>query len=512
MALCPSIVINSNDTELFIAEEECPGVLPATPEWRQQEPNSYSDFGGDVQTTERKTIHPSRQNQKGTAVSQEASGGFNQDVTKSNMTHIAQGFFHADAREPASTNPINGTKITISEVVSSGGFQYTHTTATSGFVVGDIVLRSGFDNLLNSDMGVVTAVTSTTIVIADGAVEASPPAEAKLEVVGVAFDTADVAISFVSNVLSLVSTVYDFSTNANLFPGQWIFLGGDGVSEKFVTNKGYARIKSISTDTLVLDEPTWSPLTEVGTGLDIKMFIPITVKNENTPSLIKRRTYQLERTLGKSADDTVQAEYLVGCAANGLTINIPTAEKINADLSFSAMRDEERSGLTGDLRKTGTRIEPVKENAINTSTDVYLMRLALTDESSLSVPLFGYMTSASLAINNNTSPHQAIGVLGAVENTAGSFDVTGSVTAYFTTMASKTAIRKLQDVSMNFIVSRDNTGTIYDIPLVTLSGGKITVEKDAPVTIPLDQKGCENQLGYTASYSEFPYLPELAMP
>ena len=70
------------------------------------------------------------------------------------------------------------------------------------------------------------------------------------------------------------------------------------------------------------------------------------LKNESDKTLIKRRTYQIERTLGEDDDDEM-SEYLVGAVPNELTINIATADKINIDLSFVALDNEQRDGLTG---------------------------------------------------------------------------------------------------------------------------------------------------------------------
>jgi hypothetical protein len=93
--------IDSNSTGLRFCEEASMGVLPATAAqvWYPLEPNSYSDFGGEVTTLARRPINASRQNQKGVVVDLDASGGLNQDMTQNNTTRLERGFFFADIRE-----------------------------------------------------------------------------------------------------------------------------------------------------------------------------------------------------------------------------------------------------------------------------------------------------------------------------------------------------------------------------------------------------------------------------
>ena len=126
--------------------------------------------------------------------------------------------------------------------------------------------------------------------------------------------------------------------------------------------------------------------------------------------------------------------------------------------------------------------------------------------------LFGYVSEATISINNNVTPSKAIGILGAFDTTAGNFEVSGSITAYFTTVAAVRAVRLNYDVGLSIISAAKNAGFVFDIPLLGLGGGRLNVEKDSPITVPMEPSGAENQNGYTLMHVSFAYLPTIAMP
>lgn len=512
MAECAINKIDSNVTGLAFAEEECLKQLPANPVWYGLEPNSYSDFGGELSTVARAPIDPSRQNKKGTITDLDASGGFNTDFTKSNLTRLLQGFFFADAREPSTTQPLNAAAIAITAVDAA---TKTYTLASGGaqFVAGQLIFASGFANAGNNGLKTVASSTGTTVVVSETLTdEAAPTASAKFERVGGQLAAGDVNLAVVDGIPSLVSTTTDFSTFPGLFAGKWIFLGGDATVNRFANNVGYARIKSIAQRAIVFDETTWTPVTESGAAKSVRFFAGVAIKNEKDPALIKRRSYNIERQLGQGLNGT-QAEYLEGAVANEFTLNVPQADKLNADLTFIACDNTHRSGDADDEIKDGARVPAPGEDAYNTSSDIYRIKMSVIDPAASNpAALFGYVSEANVSINNNVTPNKAVGILGAFDTTAGNFEVAGSITAYFTTVAAVKAVRANADVGLSIIGASKNSGFIFDIPLLGLGGGRLNVEKDAPITVPLEPAGAENPNGYTMLYEAFSYLPNLAMP
>jgi len=508
MSVCGK-TINSNVTGVSVAEEVEPKVLPASPTWYDRPVISYSDFGGDVAYVADDSLNGSRQNQRGLPVGIEAAGGYNLLMTNG-LTRDMQGLFFADAHEKVDTAPLNGVGVTITGVDGSGA--YSAASGLSVFPVGAIVLASGFTNASNNVASVVTASTSTTLTT-DGAtvVEASSPADARIQQVGFAFGSGDLSLTVSGGLATLNSAAGDWF-NINLQVGEWVFIGGDAVGEQFAAGYGYGRVASITATNVELDEVAWigTLATDAGTGKTIKVYAGVYIRNEKDPSLIKCRTYQVERTLGDDGDG-IQSQYLTGAIANEISLNIPLKERHTADITYLALDTEQRTGLDGV--KGGAHVAMPKQKLYNTSSTVFRLSMSLLDPTTLTpTGLFAFASDATFTINNNASVAEAVSVFGGFSIIVGNFTVGGSVTAYFTTVDSIKAIRNNSDVGFNAIFAQANKGLVYDIPLLGVGGGRLNVEKDAAITIPLETFGAENDKGYTMSYTSFDYLPNVAMP
>lgn len=504
---------DSNRTGLFIAEEESlkvlPGVNGANAVWRAQEPNSYSDFGGELSLVARAPINPSRQQQKGGIVDMDASGGYNQDFTQSNFQRLLQGFFFADAREKVRN--VRLSVETANDVVSITAGQVLFAEELTGIVpVGGLVLLQGFASPLNNGLKVVSAADADSVTVGNTADDADPLEGASLTQCGQQFEAGDVSLVITDGIYQLVSTVFDFTT-IGLSEGEWIFVGGGAVANRFTNNIGYARVSAIEEDALTFDKVSWANYSaEDGAGKTIQIFFGTFIRNEKDPDLIVRRSYSLERTLGRD-DDGQQAEYLDGAVPNEFTLNIPQADKLNADLTFVAVDNAQRTGLEG--LRPGVRVAAPGEGLVNTSSNVVRLRMSIADPANPNpAPFFAYITEGTLGINNGITPDKAVGVLGAFDVSADDFVVSGDVTAYFSTVEAVRAVRNNADVSIDMIFAANGAGFVFDIPLLALGGGRLNVEKGQSINLPLEMSAAENKFGYTLGVTFFDYLPSVAIP
>jgi hypothetical protein len=115
-------------------------------------------------------------------------------------------------------------------------------------------------------------------------------------------------------------------------------------------------------------------------------------------------------------------------------------------------------------------------------------------------------------MENGISAVKAQGDIGGIDTVEGDFIFGGTADVYFSTVAAVEAIRAYSDVTFDAILAQRNAGYIFDIPIMGLGNGRLAVSKDTPITVPLGMSAFENDAGYTASFTDFAYLPDAAMP
>lgn len=410
------------------------------------------------------------------------------------------GMYGALPASPAATTGGSGSGLTLNPTGAD----------VATFVVGDLVLASGFGVAANNGLKEVVATASGVIEAAGIVDEAAPPAGARIDTVGHHFATGDIDVTMNGQLVRLESSTVDLRT-LGLIPGEWIFIGGDTAGSAFTRSRGFARVSVIDEDYIELDKVSWdAPMAESGAAVALEIYYGTIIRNESDPALIKKKPVQLERTLGRDANG-VQAEYLVGAMASELTFNGAQADKIVLDLNFIACDVDHRDGTQGV--KAGSRPVLEASDAFNTTSDFARIKLSSVDPTTSNpVPLFAFCTDLNLTINNNVSPSKAVGHLGAIGVTAGTFEVGGSVTAYFVDMVGPRAVANNADITMDYILVKNQRGALFDLPLVALGGGQITVEPDQAVMLPLETNAAESKFGHTLLFQSFNYLPLIARP
>ncbi|HWT40491.1 MAG TPA: phage tail tube protein, partial [Dongiaceae bacterium] len=508
--------LSGNLTGLHITEETALNTLATTPVWYEREPNTYTDFGGTYAMTARVPITHDRQAKKGAITDVTPAGGWNEDLTANNMPWLMQGFLFADAREKPSSAPLNGTFRQITAVANTDD-SYAASAGLGSFIAGHLIYASGFNQPTNNGLKTVVTSASGKVTVSETlADEASPPSIAKFQAVGFEFPSGTVALDVAASDVMLTSSTTDLTT-LGFNVGEWVFVGGDDTSTRFAdtTNNApfYARIASVEAGALTFDKTTGTQIDDDGTGKTIQIFFPnAVVRNEEDCTLIKRRSYQIERQYGCGAG-TVEAEYLTGSVPNEMTIHVPTPgadAKVNVDLTFMPMLVDYAS--VDDGVKAGTRVTALEEGFFSTSFHVYQNKLNVIDPTTLNpAPLVGYVSESTITINNNVAGNKAIGVFGNYNANVGMFTVTGSDTTYFTSLAATQAVRANPDVTRHIILTRQNAGIVFDFPLISLGGGLVSVAANTPVTVPLDSSMAKGAKGYTMMVSFFPYLPTVGM-
>lgn len=502
----------SNVTGLRVAREASLKVLPGTPDWVPADPNSYSDFGGEIRNLARNPIRDDRQQAKGVTVALSAAGGWNCDYVFPSLKSVLPSFFYADYRsrgEFGGNGQITG--VTASTFTAASGLTI--------FEVDKLVLAAGFSKVLgNNGLKRVTNSAAGVLTVAETMVaEAAPPTGATLVEVGQQFAAGTVDVSAAGPLPTLTRTTGSWITDGYV-PGEWIYIGGDAAITRYsnAANNGWKRVRAVTALVLTIDKSQQAMVTEADATQTIQIFYGRILKNEQQP-LIIRQSVQLERQLGPTdaaIPAQVQSEYVIGAVGNELTFRYKPQDKLMCDLSLVACDVEYRTGVEG--LKAGNRPKLEEKKAFNTSSSVRRCKLASVSSTDVApTPLAGQVLSLDMAIKNNVKGIAVIGSLGFFELVAGDFEVTADINALFITIDACVAVRNNADVTLDILQVQGNTALAIDMPLVCLGDGRANVEKDEPITIPLNLQAASGQevddaLDHTLLMSFFDFVPNIA--
>lgn len=467
-----------NATRLSVAKvcEPVSGTL-----WTVQQPNEISSYSADITKTQRTPISTDRSARKGTVTNVEVAPGFQTDITLDTFRYWGDGFLYSKW--------VGAGAIDI-DVTSVDADSYNVATMGAALTAGTLVYATGFTLAANNGLKTVGASSTTTEIMVSGlTVEASPPAEARLYVVGHVAAAGDIAIN--SNG-QLTSTTLDFTT-LGLVPGQYVYI--DGFTQA-VTSK-MARVTIIDENTLTLSNSEFT--TEAGTGKTVRLFVSSFVRNVPVDSADFLKTeYTMEARYNTTP---VIYEYARAVAANQMTINAPLTEKMTMDLTFVAqdLSEPVETPLPG-----AGYAEFVANEAYNTVTNLNRVRLTGIDESGLST----YLKDVTVTINNNVSGENVLGVMGAAFTNIGNLEITMDTETVMTDGSVLAAIRNNATVNFELAGVNGDGAFVVNIPAMTLGDGSKNLATGEKVKVTVSGTAHEEEtIGYMIGFSLFPYLP-----
>lgn len=490
------MAVRTNATTLAFTEQTALDTLPGSPIWEYLEPNEINTFGATITKVARQPISNRRSARKGTTVDLDSAVQLSADLTLSQFLAFAQGFSFSTFTDVGNT----GQGVFSPTAVTATGY----TVAANGALTQNmLIFARGFTNPENNGLKVVGAASTGTEIKASGLViEGSPPAGARVEVVGFRTATGDLDVDASGN---LTSSVLDFTT-LGLTRYQHIFIGGNAAANQFTNaaNKGLARIAlAPAANLLTLEKRDQAYVLEANTTQDVDIYFGPFLRDLPVNDVdFAQRYFQIEAAYQNLDDISPAYEYAINNVCNELSVNMPLADKVTVGLGLIGTDTDVPTGS----RKGGTFQSPVQTEALNTTNDFARLRIQNSGETDLST----YFKELTLTINNGVAPEKVIANLGAIDMNYGFFTVTGSATLLFTQAAVVTAIRNNATVGMDFALRNGDGGVVFDIPTMTMSDGSKGFSINESVTIAIEGNAHEeNAYGYSLGITHFGFLPTI---
>lgn len=471
-------------------ESSTVGILPGSPEWEYLEVNSISDFGESIGKTARTPISGDRMRRKGSPTSLDSAVGFETDLTYSVLNKFAKGFFFSDWQEQTSFVP--------TAVTTSG-----YTVASGGsLAAGTLLYARNYSNSTNNGLKVCDTSTSATILeITTSTVAETPPASARVDIVGVQATSGDIVMGSDG---SLTSTTLNFTT-LGLTVGQRIYIGGGTTATSFASSgDGFARVKVIAAHALTLDDVPSTFTTDAGTGKTIQIFIGSFIRNvPYSSSDFATETYTFEVTYDYGTG-TNEYQYPKGNFANTLSIGMNMEDKATSTFGFVGLD----TPVPTTSRASGSWVSQYDTTMLNTTSDFATLSIKTEDGTPIVAASDSVVQNLSVDISNNVSIKKAIGVLGGVTYALGNFTVDISATLYFNSSNAIVAVRDNDTVSLCWCLNNEDGGYYFDIPSMTLEGGGRSFPANDTINVDLSGMDFKDDFyGFSLGLTKFPYLP-----
>lgn len=265
---------------------------------------------------------------------------------------------------------------------------------------------------------------------------------------------AGAAVTVASSTITLTNTVSgDWSALAShvgKFCEIVVRAAGPGAIEQRVL----ARLATVTSTTSADFDLMEKALTNVS-GKNIQITVGGVLTNG-----ITRQSYSYERHFADAEGGAGNYAYNTGYSPNNMNLSLSAAAILTGSFDFVGSREFAQTSAvwTGSqVARTTTKVMNGVDNVVGVLEGGVAYRMVRMD----------------LNIGNNIQAHKAIGVLGALELSSGQLAVSGSMQAYFNTVAQFNKFLNFTDTSL-VLMFRDQNAKCYvlHIPDVKFTAGK----------------------------------------
>lgn len=487
-------VLTNNEALSYVIETAL-GV-PGTTGWKTVQPNTIGEFGAEIGKVARNPIDKDRQRKKGATVDLDSTVNYEADLTYDLTNDFLDGFMFS------AWKGLNAGAFFRPTAVTATGY-----TVASGGALTDrtLFVARGFTNAVNNGLKMSLSSTGTEIKPSGAIAEAAIPdsQNATVEIAGFRGATGDIQINASGHI---ISTVANFTT-MGLTVGQVIWVGGDASLNKFAIagNRGFVRIRTIAATVLTIDKRGQAFATDAGAGKEIDLFFGRFIRNvavDHADFLERSYSFELAHKNLQVPGPGDEYHYARGNYANEFSFTLPLTDKATSGVGFIGTDTPNPT----TVRDTGASAPRTPQGTVlyNTSADIMRLRLQETDETVITSDF----KSATATLANNVSPEKVLGLLGARYMNIGNFEVNIDISSLLVDSRVISAIRANRTLSMDFSVRNEDGTLLMDIPSLMLEGGSLNFPENESVLIDTVAMAFQDvSLGYTCSFSQFPYTP-----
>lgn len=501
----------SDGLNVAVVEETSQGASPPpTSGWLNLECDAVGDPGPQYKKMARNPFTITRQLRRPFISGLDCALSLDLDATKDHFDAFGEAMFKSEWKHSGGTGQ---SKFAVAAAVDGGGGVDSFTVAADGDLAQrTLVVVRGMTNPENEGLFVVAAgSTDTSVKVPTGSLvaEASPPANATLDVAGYQFPVGDLELDVDGN---FICTADDFTTKG-LQVHQILYLAGaDDVDPPYSFDTadyhGFFEILVIAPKKLTVRRRGWTVgAPDDGAGKTIRLFYTKWIRNvarSHNDEKIPTHAFEVAYP-GLGPNGEAYYEYLLGYALDQTTFNMPSEGKVTMQLTFvgKTVGDPTAVRLTGP----STALDPVTQLAMSTAADVTRLSVDNIDESGLMTDFQDF----KLMLKNNITGKKAVGTLGNRFTPLGMFEAQIEAQVYFTDPDVVTAVHDNRIVRVIGGGRNDDFGAVLDVPSAGAMEAPKTVAHNELITINSKVAGfMDVDSEFTAGLSMFAYLPTRA--